>query len=196
MASAVVDTQPAVARSAAIGGQPLDPERRIAFWVFLVVLLAVMAEGGAAILLRLVLAPRDQQQLLWNPNLDIVRAAWTAHGSEVDEELGWPPLNMAMSWPRDASGAKINRDFPDASRPCFSAYGDSFIWGEEVPLNDGWIEELSRRLGCRIANYGVSGYGTDQAYLRFRRLGADGAPVVLLGFVPEDIRRNVNQYRG
>ena len=32
---------------------------------------------------------------------------------------------------------------------------------------DGWIERLSHKLGCRVANYGVDGYGTDQAYVRF-----------------------------
>ena len=37
-------------------------------------------------------------------------------------------------------------------------------------LADGWVEQLSRKLGCRVANYGVSGYGTDQAYVRFQRI--------------------------
>ena len=61
---------------------------------------------------------------------------------------------------------------------------------------DGWIEQLSRKLGCRVANYGVTGYGTDQAYIRFTRMTQDEAPVVLLGIFPENVMRNVNQYRG
>ena len=46
-----------------------------------------------------------------------------------------------------------------------------------------------------VANYGVPGYGTDQAYMRFKRNVQDDAPVVLLGIFPEDITRNVNQFR-
>src|SRR5262249_36156425 len=40
------------------------------------------------------------------------------------------------------------------------------------------------------------GYGTDQAYVRFKRMSQDEAPVTLLGIFPENIRRDVNQYRG
>lgn len=173
----------------------LTLRRRIAFSALLAILLAVMVEGSAAILLLLFLAPRSPQ-LIWNPNLDIVRSAWAKNGVLVDNELGWPPLDKATDFPRTASGAKFNSDYPESSPACIAAYGDSFVWGEEVPLNEGWIEELSRRIGCRVANYGVSGYGNDQAYLRFSRLRDDGAPLVLIGFDPENIRRNVNQYRG
>ena len=66
----------------------------------------------------------------------------------------------------------------------------------DVPLADGWIEQLSRKLGCRVANYGVPGYGTDQAYLRFMRMTQDEASVTLLGIHPENVIPNVNQYRG
>src|SRR5262249_20093976 len=45
------------------------------------------------------------------------------------------------------------------------------------------------------ANYGVNSYGTDQCLVRFRRNQNDEAPVVLLGIFPEDVMRNVNQYR-
>ena len=68
--------------------------------------------------------------------------------------------------------------------------------GGEIPLADGWVEQLSRKLGCWVANYGVPGYGTDQAYVRFQRMKQDQAPVTMLGFSPEHIMLNVNQYRG
>ncbi len=98
--------------------------------------------------------------------------------------------------PRDLAGAKLNADFPPAGRAGASAYGDSFVWGDDIPLADGWIEQLSRKLGCRVANYGVSGHGTDQAYIRFTRTTQDDAPVALLGIFPANVLRNVNQYRG
>jgi hypothetical protein len=70
------------------------------------------------------------------------------------------------------------------------------VWGDDIPLTDGWVEQLSRKLGCRVANYGVSGYGTDQAYVRFVNLTQDEAPVTLFGISPENIMQNVNQFRG
>jgi hypothetical protein len=167
---------------------------RAAFWVILIVLAIALVETGAAVVCRIVLAS-SAGFLLWHPDLDAARKNWIAGSADVDEQLGWPPPSMATTLPRDGSGAKFNAEFPAPGHACASAYGDSFVWGEEIPPADGWIEQLSRRLGCRVANYGVSGYGTDQAYLRFRRTATDEAPLALLGIFPENIIRNVNQYR-
>jgi hypothetical protein len=111
--------------------------------------------------------------------------------------VGATPMSRRFpASPRDRTGAKANPDFPDIGHACISVYGDSFVWGVEVPLADGWVEQLARQLGCRVANYGVSGYGTDQAYIRFIRKIADEAPLVLHGIYTEEVMRNVNQYRG
>jgi hypothetical protein len=166
----------------------------IIFWTVLILIVASSIEGGAAFVMK-VLRESRVRSLLWDPDLVAVQAAWDANASKIDEELGWPPPKDATTGTRDATGAKLNKDFPSASGACMSAYGDSFIWGDEVPADQGWIEQLSRLLKCRVSNFGVSGYGTDQAYLRFRRTALDTAPVVLLGIFPDDIIRNVNQYR-
>jgi hypothetical protein len=168
--------------------------RLAAFWAILVVFALLALEGGSAVAVQLLLMS-PAQSLLWKPDLDVARASWNNNAAKADDEIGWPSPDAATSRTRDPSGAKLNTDFPDTREACLSAYGDSFIWGDEVPLADGWIEQLSRRIGCRVANYGVSGYGTDQAYLRFRRTAHDKAPVVILGIFPDDIVRNVNQYR-
>jgi len=42
---------------------------------------------------------------------------------------------------------------------------------------------------------GVGGYGTDQAYLRFKLNTQDKSKVVIMGFLTENIFRNVNQFR-
>jgi hypothetical protein len=167
---------------------------RLVFWAILILVVVCVTEAGAFTAVHLLLRS-PAQFLFWNPNLDVARRDWTANGAAVDDELGWPSPIAATSGTGDASGAKINADFPEPDKSCMSAYGDSFVWGDEVPPADGWIEQLSRRLGCRVSNYGVSGYGTDQAYIRFRRLEHDSAPVVLLGIFPDDIVRTVNQFR-
>src|ERR1700704_3678122 len=160
-----------------------------AFWTILLLLVLLMVEGCAAAIVQFLLAT-PSAYLLWRPNLTVATDSWNNSAAKVDEELGWPSAEAATSETRDAKGAKVNSDFTEADEPCLSAYGDSFVWGDDVPLQDGWIEQMSRRLGCRVANYGVSGYGTDQAFLRFRRTRHDGAPIVILGLFADNIVRN------
>lgn len=168
--------------------------RRVLLWASMIVIVLVILEGASAVFLNVVL-PKKARFLLWKPDIAAARQAWTAVAGNWDEELGWPSPRDAVKPPRDATGAKLNPDFPQPGHACASAYGDSFVWGDDIPHNDGWIEQLSRKLGCRVANYGVSGYGTDQAYVRFTRNTQDEAPVVLLGIFPENVIRNVNQFR-
>lgn len=166
--------------------------RRLSLWLIMLALVAGVTEAVAMATYHIILLPRAGL-LVWNPDIAQARAAFAADPAPVDEELVWPVDPTEP--PRDRSGAKLNADYPTPGGACISAYGDSLIWGDDVPLADGWIEQLSRRIGCRIANYGVSGYGTDQAYLRFHKTVADEAPVVMLGIFPENLIRNVNQYR-
>jgi hypothetical protein len=173
---------------------PVNRTRVGTFWAVLLLLILLMVEGCAAAITQFLLAS-PFASLLWRPNLAVATDAWNNSAAKVDQELGWPSAEAATSGTRDASGAKVNKDFANTDEPCLSAYGDSFVWGDDVPLQDGWIEQMSRRLKCRVANYGVSGYGTDQALLRFRRTGNDRAPVVILGIFADNIVRNVNQYR-
>jgi len=77
--------------------------------------------------------------------------------------------------------------------PCLSLYGDSFTYGEEVNRFEAWGNVLASLLGCRVDNYGVSGYGSDQAYMRFLHNKEDQARWVVLTHLTENITRNVNQ---
>lgn len=112
-----------------------------------------------------------------------------------DPQLGWPsPVEPKDDL--DASGSRLVPAFPDPATPaCASLYGDSFTYGEDVDHEHAWGNVLAKNLGCRVANYGVGGYGTDQALLRFRQKKDDAAKVVLLGILTENILRNVNSYR-
>ncbi len=168
--------------------------RRLLLWASAILILLAIMEGACAIFLHVVIASRAHF-LLWDPDLAAAHKQWLAAAGNWDDELGWPSPREAVSPPRDATGAKANPDFPQGAKACASVYGNSFVWGDDIPLAQGWVEQLSRKLGCRVANYGVSGYGTDQAYLRFTRMTKDDAPVALLGIFPENVMRNVNQYR-
>ena len=108
-----------------------------------------------------------------------------------DRELGW----LTHKEDRDGYGARISPDSPIAAPPCLSLYGDSFVYGDEVSHAAAWGNQLAKILGCKVFNFGVSGYGTDQAYLRFLGNTVDPSSVVMLGMQSENIVRNVNQNR-
>ena len=172
----------------------LSPFRRLLLWLISILILFGVMDGLSVVFLKFVLNS-SARFLVWNPDIDASKV-WAAAGGNWDDELGWPSPSDAVAPPRDRTGAKYNPDFSQSNYPCASAYGASFVWGEDVPLADGWVEQLSRKLGCWVANYGVPAYGTDQAYVRFQRMKQDQAPVTMLGFSPEHIMLNVNQYRG
>jgi hypothetical protein len=86
---------------------------------------------------------------------------------------------------------------PAAGRLRLAAFGDSFVFGSEVHDPDAWSAQIER-IDPRVEalNYGIGGYGTDQALLLYRRLGQQLAPsVVVLGFPEVDLPRNLNRYR-
>jgi len=109
-----------------------------------------------------------------------------------DPVLGWIPKADV-----DETGSRIIPAYPDPTRfpACVSLYGDSVTWAAEVDNQHAWSNVLSLLLGCRVANYSGGGYGTDQAYLRFKLNIRDKSKVVIMGFLTENILRNVNQFR-
>jgi hypothetical protein len=118
-----------------------------------------------------------------------VRAQYEA--SNFDGNTGWLPLRESVS----ADGSRISPDNPTAGLPCLSMYGDSFVFGSEVNDEHSWGNQIAKRLRCRVSNYGVPAYGTDQAYLRFRHNDSDQSPRVILNVSAENLIRNVNQNR-
>jgi hypothetical protein len=114
--------------------------------------------------------------------------------------LGWP-LTEGRDAPggayRDRTGARRSPAFPDpdAVPSCVSLYGDSFVESVELDHEHAAANLLARSIGCRVANFGQAGYGSDQAFMRYRLNGADQAGTVVLGHMVENIRRNINRNR-
>jgi len=112
-----------------------------------------------------------------------------------DPVLGWPAPAKFGEGEYDESGARWSPAFPEPGGACVSLYGDSFVWGFDVAREQAWGDVLSSDLGCRVSNYGVPGYGVDQAFLRFRKLREDEAQIAVLVVFPDDIPRLLNQNR-
>lgn len=120
----------------------------------------------------------------------------------LDSTLGWryrPGYASAVT-AINSAGMRGRREYPVQRADSglrVAAFGDSFIHGTEVNVDEVWSGVLERRHEhVEVLNYGVGGYGTDQAFLMFLREGSVYAPdVVLIGFAPVNLRRAVNVYR-
>lgn len=130
------------------------------------------------------LALRDKDRLESKARADTILAS-----NEFSRELGWEPRSDNPHGyrgpPKDVENAAI------------ALFGDSFTLGFH-PVEKSWPHLLETKLGRPVLNFGVGGYGVDQAYWRFKKryLGELHTPYVVLGIMSENIARNLSLYRG
>jgi len=122
--------------------------------------------------------------------------------TEFSPTLGWTIKKNGRSGLYQANSAGIRGDKEyELHRPGdvlrIATFGDSFTHGDAVANAETWqarIENADRKV--EVMNFGVGGYGLDQAYLRYDLEGRRYNPqIVVIGFMTEDIARNVNSYR-
>ena len=116
--------------------------------------------------------------------------------------LGWTikPNGTSPQYRANSRGLRANREYsptPPRDVVRISAFGDSFTHASDVANDATWQEALMRlNRNLEVLNYGVPGFGLDQAFLRYRHEGAmDHAHIVLIGILSESIFRSVNVYR-
>jgi hypothetical protein len=136
-----------------------------------------------------------RQSLLYEPQ-PLASHEYAAYLKDRHPVLGWPGRN-AGRYEFDDAGSRLVPSFPDPAMPsCAAVYGDSYTWGYSVSPEQTYANVLSTLMRCRVANYGIGGYGTDQAFLRYQDTAHDRPPIVILGHYSDNIVRNVNQERG
>lgn len=118
-----------------------------------------------------------------------------------DAELGWcvqpsARTDLGATNPQAARGgpAEGYSTTVPTGKVRVLTFGDSFAHCDEVADVDTWQAQLQGiRPDVEAVNFGVPGYGTDQAFLRWRRESARlQSTVSLLCIWPEDICRNLN----
>ena len=75
--------------------------------------------------------------------------------------------------------------------------GDSFTFGEDVNYEESWGYFLGKELGSefQVLNFGVSGYGLDQMFLRYEKDVRRWKPrIVIFGFISHDTERSMLVY--
>ena len=109
-----------------------------------------------------------------------------------DELLGWAPEQ------NDDNPLGIVREgaYRVETDGSVLFYGDSFVEGN-TPEPDRIPQSLDRLITDRVVyNYGVSGYGVDQIYLRLRETHDQfQRPIVLVGLLTSDLDRSVLSFR-
>lgn len=129
----------------------------------------------------------------------VSRAQYDTFLTERDPHLGWP----GPSWLADMTDEQGARLSPAnqalKNRPaCASLFGDSFAFSDEVEAEHAWANVMAEQLNCRVLNFGVGGYGTDQALLRMQRKVAEGGElggVTILSVYPDNLNRIANRWR-
>lgn len=75
--------------------------------------------------------------------------------------------------------------------------GDSYTFSEEVRYEESWGYHLDQMLGeeVQVLNFGVPGYGVDQAYLRYENDARRWKPkVAIFGLFSHDFQRTMDIY--
>lgn len=173
----------------------------------IVMLGVALALGLAELTLRVVLptSPAVRLPLAYDAESLELIAQGEAYLA-FDAELGWQPrpgVEVRLQQTRyihNQAGLRASREYDALPAPGirrFAAYGDSFTYCQQVSIGNCWTEQLTEALPrTEVLNYGVPGYGPDQAWLRYRRLGASSSPcAVLIGQMVENVNRVVNRFR-
>ncbi len=109
--------------------------------------------------------------------------------------LGWPYPDQLDSFRYQKDGSRpcpACRELTGSN--CLELYGDSFTQSPQADTQT-WGNLLAQTLGCKVGNYGVGGYGTDQAFLRYRERPQSPAETVILAHYSENIIRNLTRNR-
>ena len=135
----------------------------------------------------------EKARVLYDPLL-----GWTSAASMVSEDSLYYYNSLGVRVPA------LDKDYPfSISKDTFRIVliGNSFTHSDEVPYEKSWpffLEETLNRANFKVQaiNLGVSGYGMDQAYLRWKTFGKKFSPdLVIFGLQMENVRRNVNLIR-
>jgi len=127
--------------------------------------------------------------------------------AQFDEELGWIsiPSHSAVQTVGsdqrrvqmyfDADGARIptpNQHY-DRNVPSVIFVGGSFTMGHGLPYENSFVGQINKmdQFPLQAINFGVDGYGTDQAYLMLKRVMKKyNTKAVVYTFIGDHVTRN------
>lgn len=123
---------------------------------------------------------------------------------EIAPRIGWRLQASCRhpKWPytTDALGNRSSapEDYAAASTCRIAIAGNSYVHCDEAPDHETWVWLLQQHLGhdFRVHNLGVTGYSTDQSFLRLEEfVETQPVDVAVLTVTTTDIYRNLNMCR-
>jgi hypothetical protein len=152
-----------------------------------------------------VLLPKSWQALILHNQRILRKAAAIPTFYVYDDVLGWtigPNRKSADGlYYSSAEGLRAPHEgisFTKATKKTrIALVGDSYTFGEDVVYEDTWGRLLEKALGAEfeVLNFGVPGYGLDQAYLRYEKDVREWkSDAVILSFIPHDTERSMIVY--
>src|ERR1041384_2373769 len=187
----------------------LTARGRLLFTAIIVILFAALAEAFSFVVIKII-SPRLGQPILRTSAIfhdQSVRIQRMLDHSDslfmvFDAALGWRfrPGYRSDLYTIGMNGLRGTREYTTLPAPGVlraDAFGDSFVFGGEVNDSVAWPAIVEREFSkIEVPNYGVGAYGSDQTFLSVVASGRELHPqVVIVGWVPDDLRRNVNVYR-
>ena len=152
-----------------------------------------------------VLLPRSWERFAAHQRAILAKASTWGSYFVYDSFLGWTVgrsrsssdgLYFSSVEGIRSSRAGISFAGPPA-RHRVAIVGDSFTFGLEVRYEETWGRQLELMLSpeYQVLNFGVDGYGVDQAYLRYQRDVRSWRPdIVILGIINDDLSRTMGVY--
>lgn len=125
-----------------------------------------------------------------------------------DPDLGWNNRPRTCTpegrYCANSFGLRADREYVAEQRPGLfrvSMFGDSFVAGFDADFKDSLVPQVesmlkARGLDAEVLNFGVGGFGFDQAYLYYNRDGARfDTDVIVQGLQMENVGRDVTLFR-
>lgn len=183
-------------------------KRKVAFYIYLIPLVIILCEGISYVVQPLLKGMavgvdfRTTREIYESQKESIRHLIGRKTNDVFDPDLGWRyrPNFRSDLYSNNSVGMRGTTDYsliPPDNTVRIAAFGDSFVYGSEVRDRESWPYQLESALpGVEVLNFGVGGYGTDQAYLMYEKFGKQYEPrLVLIGFTSIQIARNVNVFR-
>ncbi len=190
----------------------MSKKRKILYTALSLIFLLIMAESLCYF--SLVLLKKKKNKFydpvissLTEKQVNIIKSHLTNNSDSFGAHhplIGWTIRKNGITkdglYKANSRGIRSDKEYPFMPRKDvirLSAFGDSFTFGDEVSNENTWEEQLHIiNSKLEVLNFGVSGYGLDQAYLRYTDDGIlYNSHIVLIGFMAENIYRNVNIFR-
>lgn len=152
-----------------------------------------------------VLMPKVWEQVASSYGQLVDRAAGRLTYMVYDDLMGWTigpnRRNVSGLYYSSWEGIRAPREgvsyAKSTEKTRIALVGDSYTFAEDVAFEDSWGFHLEKELGAdfEVLNFGVGGYGIDQAYLRYEKEVRQWNPsVVILGFPSSNVERTMILY--